>query len=96
MTIADPLTMPQAQAIEATIKQIEGGENGKTWLSVVDGMQLPAVLACVEKWELSNFPANVTADTFPASPRADSHKLIAWLFAEVFKVYIGEAEIPNG
>lgn len=92
VTIADPLTIPQAQLIEAGLKQPEGHEGeSRIWLSVIDAEKLPAVLGCVEKWELENF----THDPFPASPRADSHKLIDWVFSELFKVYIGEAEVPN-
>jgi hypothetical protein len=92
VTIADPLTLPQAQLIEAGLKQPEGQEeNGRIWLSVIDAEKLPAIIACVEKWELENF----TADPFPASPRGDSHKLIDFIFSELFKVYIGEAEVPN-
>ena len=68
---------------------------GRVWLSVEDERLLPAVLACVEKWELDKFPESVTLETFPASPRAESHGLVAWLFNEIFTVYIGEKQIPN-
>jgi hypothetical protein len=54
-------------------------------------LTLPAVIACVEKWELADF----TPDPFPASPRGDSHKLIDFIFAELLKVYFGEQEIPK-
>lgn len=93
VTIADPLTIPQAQLIEAGMKQPEAQEadNGRVWLSVIDAMKLPAVLGCVEKWELENF----TSDPFPASPRADSHKLIDFIFSEILQVYFGEAIVPN-
>lgn len=97
VTIADPITLAQAQAIEAGMKPPEEQEivNGRVWLSVQDSAKLPAIFACVEKWELSGLPENVTADTFPASPRGATHKLIDFIFAEIFKVYIGEAEVPN-
>lgn len=91
VTIADPLNQIQAQAIEAGMTRPEAGEDGRVWLSVIDGMQLPAVLACVEKWELENF----TPDPFPFSPRVDSHKLIEWLFTEIRTVYFGEAFVPK-
>lgn len=93
VTIADPLTLPQAQAIEASLDK--SGDiktvDGKLWLSTIDENKLPAVMVCVEKWELSNF----TPDPFPASPRVDSHKLIDWIYSEIIKVYSGEAEVPN-
>ena len=95
VVIADPLTIPQAQAVEAGMTKPETDAEGKVFLSVIDGLQLPAIIACVEKWELSNLPENITADNFPASPRKDSHKLIDWLYSEIQKVYFGELEIPN-
>ena len=92
VTISDPLTLPQVQLIEAGSQKPEGHEGEKTiWLSELDELKLPAVLACVEKWELENF----TADPFPASPRADSHKLIDFIFTELVGVYLGEAAIPK-
>lgn len=95
VVIADPLTIPQAQLIEAGMKQPEADADGKYWLSAEDGMELPAIIACVEKWELSNMPEKITADNFPASPRKDSHALISWLFKEIMNVYAGEALVPN-
>jgi hypothetical protein len=89
--IADPLTIPQAQLIEAGLKQPDAKEGERVWLSIIDAGKLPAILGCVEKWELENF----TPDPFPASPRGDSHKLIDWLFSELLKVYFGEAIVPN-
>ena len=95
VTIADPLTLAQAHLIEQGLTQPTGGEDGRIWFTVIDGNQMPAILACVENWNLKNFPENVTAETFPASPRGDSHKLIDWLFSEIRTVYFGEAEVPN-
>jgi hypothetical protein len=95
VTIADPITLPQAQAIERGLVMPEQSADGRVWLSVFDGNQLPAIFACVEKWELTNIPDNVTADNFPASPRVASHKLIDWIFSEIRNVYLGELEIPN-
>jgi hypothetical protein len=95
VTIADPLTIPQAQAVEVGMTKPEMDADGKVFLTVLDGYQLPSIIACVEKWELDNIPVNVTADNFPASPRKDTHKLINWLYSEIQKVYFGELEIPN-
>lgn len=93
MVIADPLTIPQAQLIEAGIRQPEA-DNGRVWLSVIDGNQLPAIIACVEKWNIEGLEG-VTLETFPASPRKDSHDFIDWLFKEILAVYLGEVAIPN-
>ena len=92
VTIADPLTIPQAQLIENGMKRPEGHEGEeRIFFSIIDEMRLPAVLGCVEKWELANF----TPDPFPGSPRLDSHKLIEWIFNEIQAVYLGEAVVPN-
>lgn len=95
VTIADPLTIPQAQAVEDGLERPESGEDGRVWLSVIDHMQLPAIFLCVEKWELDNMPDPLTLETFPASPRKESHELIEWLFREIAKVYFGESIVPN-
>ena len=70
-------------------------KDGQIFFTVMDKPQLAGILACVEKWELSNFPENVTIETFPFSPRKASHELIEWLFGEIRKVYLGELDIPN-
>lgn len=95
VTISDPLTLSQAHLIEDGLTQPQGGEDGRIWFTVIDDKQLPAILGCVEKWSLSNFPENPTLENFPASPRGDSHKLIDWLFSEIRNVYFGEAQVPN-
>ena len=95
VTIADPLTIPQAQLIEAAMRKPETEEGEKVWLTLIDSQRLPAILGCVTLWGLDNIPVNVTAETFPASPRVDSHKLIDWIFSEILKVYLGEAIVPN-
>lgn len=73
----------------------EVGEDGKVWLSVVDEKRIPAICACVEEWNLGNFPKTVTPETFPASPRLDTTKLIEWLFYEIRLVYFGDLSVPN-
>ena len=97
VTIADPLTLPQAAVIEDSISDYEPikGNVKIVNLRIIDEKQLPVIFACVEKWELANFPESVTLETFPASPRAASHNLVSWIFQEIIKVYFGEAEIPN-
>lgn len=92
VTISDPLTLPQAQAIEAGMTTPKASEDdGRIWLTTIDELKLPAVKLCVEEWKLENF----TADPFPASPRIDSHKLIDWIFGELLTIYFGEALVPN-
>ena len=98
VTLADPLTIPQAKLIEAGLESPPDeavNANGKIWLSFVDEMRLPAIFSCVEKWELKNLPEKVTLENFPASPRGDSHKLADWIFTEIVKIYYGESIVPN-
>ena len=90
------MTLPQAEAFETGLSLPDGlSKDGQIFFTILDKPQLSSILLCVEKWELVNFPESVTADTFPFSPRKDSHELIAWLFGEIRKVYLGELEVPN-
>jgi len=98
VTLADPLNIRQAMLVESGMerpKENEVGADGRVWLSVVDEKRIPAICACVEKWELENFPNDVTPDTFPASPRLHTTKLIEWLFYEIRLVYFGDISVPN-
>jgi hypothetical protein len=95
VTIADPLTIPQAQAVERGMVSPTIDADGKVWLSFYDGNQIYGVIACVEKWSLENLPDNLTVDSFPASPRKETHQLIDWIYSEIQKVYFGELLIPN-
>ena len=93
--IADPLTQAQAHEIEKATDLISEfrdtlKEGEKYKISQVDDIHLPAILACVEKWELADFTL-----PFPYSPRLESHNLIEWLFREILAVYVGDLKIPN-
>ena len=98
--IHDPLTLPMILAIEEA--QRAGSEcfedaklkPGKTW-SNVDDAWMPAILKCVEKFEITGFPEIVTRENFPASPRIASRRFITWLINTLADIYIGEEEIPN-
>jgi hypothetical protein len=93
VTIADPLTLPQAEAIEAALDFRTNG--GQVFLTVVDKSYLPAVFACVEKWELSNFPQTPDMSNIPMSPRKESSDLYQWIWGEIRAVYLGESTVPN-
>lgn len=105
VTLADPLTSQQAYIIEqyrATQKEIKKHtEDSESFEDLKESLRklgkVPTIEACVEKWELSNFPLNAEGkpDPFPASPRGDSHKLIDWLYDEIEQVYFGETFVPN-
>jgi hypothetical protein len=97
VTLADPLNMLQAELLEAGMEPLKDlSEDGRVLFTVLDKQQIPAILACVVKWDLSDFPNPPTVENFPWTPRKDSHDLIAWLSGEIRKIYFGELEIPNG
>lgn len=104
----EPLTMPQVMAIDKGVvlrgeffeeKEVEGQRGyylkPDTAWSSPDNEALKAILECVEEWNLKNVPENVTAETFPGSPRKASKDLISWLWGEVLNIYKGETDIPN-
>lgn len=94
VTIADPFTLSQAMLVEQALGKPEADEDGRTWLTAYDGLKLPAVMGCVEKWDLQNFV--FAADgSFPASPRNATHHLVDWIFQELVTIYIGELDAPN-
>ena len=111
VTIFDRLFLPQVEAVDSAINDdepkrvieheiTEGKEKRKVKsyiMTELDKPKLPALIACVEKWELSHdFPEKPTVETFPLTPRRPSHELIEQVFDEIRKVYNGEIEIPNG
>lgn len=93
VTISDPLTLPQAEAIESALEFSAHGD--KVYLTVIDKSYLPAVFACVEKWELSNFPENPEIGNIPMSPRKESSELYQWIWGAIRGVYLGESQVPN-
>lgn len=93
--ICDRLTLSQVELIEAAIYDAPEIVDGKVKLTSLDKPRIPAILACVEKWELPNFPEDLSIDNFPLSPRRETHNLIDRIFSEIAKIYNGEQEIPN-
>lgn len=110
VVLHDPLNLEQVFAIEEVQdkavdiepskflqKANEAGVTvGTTWSSRTDKIIVPAILLCVAEWHLENFPDEVTADNFPATPRKDARALIDWLWNEINIIYSGEIEeVPN-
>ncbi len=90
VTIADPLTIPQVQLIEAAFVE----HDGTLYTSTLDAEKLPAIFACVIEWKLNGLEG-VTLENFPATPRKESHRLVDAIFSELIKIYVGEVEVPN-
>lgn len=95
VTLRDPLFLPQAELIDSVYLIYSDFQAEKVTFAELDKPKIPAIVACVEKWELQNFPESVTADTFPMSPKKPRRELIDWLWKEIEAVYNGELEIPN-
>jgi len=88
----DPLTEPQCAAIERALVDAEARSKAEPppTRSELDGILVPAVLLCVEKNDLTNWPGY-----FPATPKVSSAKLLAWLLEEILSLYKEADEIPN-
>jgi len=96
VTLAYPMTYPQYAAWQKAIaglpKEITIGktatddENAQTIL--------PGICACVETWNLAGIGEHLTPETFPASPRISSARLIIWLISEINAIIAEEDESP--
>jgi hypothetical protein len=94
VTICDQLTLPQVELIENAF-ELQQGDGDKVFFTVIDKRHIPAIIACVEKWELKNFPIPPTLETWLMQARKESHTLIRQIWEAILKVYTGEQEIPN-
>ena len=101
VTIFDRLVLSQVELVEAALldnKTVyeDARENEKSvYRTQIDKPKLPALLACVEKWEIEGFPEPLTVDNFPLTPRADANYFIEMVFDEIRRIYNGEREVPN-
>ena len=94
VTLSDPLTFPQALAVEDALEAAkELGEEASQRRQ--NYTVLPGLLGCVEKWDLDGFVENPTADTFPSTPAIASAELIGWLIEEVISLYYEAEPDPN-
>lgn len=94
VTISDPLTLPQAEAINDARRYFYDNRKAEgEYISYLDldKPRIPAILICVEKWDLQNF----SPDPFPMSPEKTRHSLVNWLWQELEAIYDAEDEVPN-
>lgn len=97
MVLHDPLTYPQYFAFEEAVEDMTSlFENGnEPSLKRVQYVLLPGILACIDKFKLSNFPKSPTVDNFPATPAKDSVEVVEWLREEISLIVFGEVKVPN-
>ena len=95
VSVFDAFTLSQVELIEAAVYDVPEVRDGKVRITDIDRPRIPALLACVEKWEVSGFPETLTADNFPLTPRRETHNLIEKIFSAIADIYNGEKEIPN-
>jgi hypothetical protein len=91
---SDPITITQAAQYE-TAKNLgqrfaEMGTDTAVYATAV----LPGTLACVEKWSLKGFQEGITLDSIPLKPHKARAEFVAWLVAEVEKLY-ADVAVPN-
>lgn len=108
VTIYDRLVLSQVELVEEALldnppftQREVTNEKGEKEIKIsrrythLDKPKIPALIACVEKWEIENFPDKPTIETFPLTPRAATSELIQQIFDEIKLIYNGEIELPN-
>lgn len=99
MEFHDPLTYPQLIAYYDAVDEVQAlRENGKKEIPVLKlrFILLPSLIGCVKKWNLENFPTEVTEKNFPATPNQPAGELIDWIQSEVILLMTEASEVPNG
>ena len=91
----DPLTIEQEAAWEYAIADFQAARGRGGGLSAQTAALWPGIDACVEKWELNGLPERITLANFPAHPKAERAKLIAWLVTNITELYNDSVTVPN-
>jgi len=95
VTLSDPLTLPQAEAVDEAMTTLPPSKDGQVTLTAIDKLHLPAIFACVEQWNLEGLPDPLTMDNLPMSPLRARHSLIDRLWQEITGIYLEDSEVPN-
>ncbi len=92
VALCDPLREDQCVAIERALADMRARVKVEPApvRSELDAMLVPAVLNCIEKNDLANWPGY-----FPGTPKVSSAKLLRWLVDEIMLLYQEAEEIPN-
>ena len=96
VTLYDPLSLPQVVAFQDALQSAkdlawEDEEDIETLkLAAYHGELFPAVLSCVEKWELEGIAD--PPDPFPGTPRKASAELMIWLTTGITELFNEDEE----
>lgn len=91
----------EPSAFLTKLNEVQGNKDDKgeiikaQWSSKADKFFIPALLMCVEKFDVENIPEKPTLETFPLTPRGKSQQFIDFLWAQLENIYAGEVEVPN-
>lgn len=92
ITLPEFLTFPQLDAAETAFD--EAHELGEVRFTKWRRAILPGLLACVERWDLENFPQPVTVENFPATPRVEVGEIINAVLGVVSALVSGAEVVP--
>ena len=92
VTFSDPILMPQSVTWQRALRTAQNIDQGTS--AEFNAALLPGVFAIVEKWELAGLE-EVTPETFPASPQAETDELIAWLINQIVIIFTGSGEVKD-
>jgi len=95
VTFYDPLTLEQEAAWEYALGAFNKAREANGGVSAFLIALVPGFTACVEKWELKDFPERITLDTWPRKQKMESAKLIGWLVTNISELYSDSVTIPN-
>jgi hypothetical protein len=90
----DPMTITQAASYETAKFYAEQFSKRGTDSALYATAIVPGALVCVEKWSLKGIQEGITLDSIPLKPHKARAEFVAWLVAEVEKLY-ADTEVPN-
>ena len=91
ITISSPLTFPQFLQWQEALEEAGKHENPYRRIYAL----MPAIIATVEKWDVTGIPSGVSPETFPATPAADMMELCGFIITEIMKEVRGLQDLPN-
>jgi len=97
--LRENLYLPETTAIMDVLEEIGffGHDEGEGFtIQLKDHLKLiPAILVCIEEWNLEGLERPTGADDFPGNPLSDVSRLASWLFNEVADIVISGDTVPN-